>query len=699
MQLQDTTDPLQLQSQTIKQALLYLAGMCDGAATRDGHGFNGADSEFGHNLARAAKTWGLSPRQEFEACKMMRKYWRQLKTAGIVLPKPYLNQYSITIESDELATVTNESKGSTYQLIRDSWGDFSCECEAASNGNKCGHIQYAERKWAMPAKPKRWVDDTDANAAMLEVMGVEDESADCDLEKAKRWETADFHLRQLDQFYELEAITSNQFRQLHDGWVAYAEGEGPRPGDYSISTPAQPIAPPTTTELEILPGIMATEGQAKALVDLMSFAAGGNALHLLTGFAGTGKSLLLQAWLKQLRESGFNGPVVFTAPTNKAVEVLRAMTVTWRLNVECVTCAKLLGLRPVINRETGREEFKKNYAEDSVIQDYDIVVVDEASMVSEDLFQYIAEESNILTKILFVGDYAQLPPVGESLSKTFTEIKQQSALTEVKRYSGSIAVVADDLRQNLSRRGEPLIETDYNEDGTKGIFVLTDESWHKQLIRAFTSDKSRANPDYCRALAWRNKTVDGLNTFIRQEIRGTGADRFVAGERLLATEHYALKDMNGAPKTLFNTSAEMEVLGAFEGSRGEWLVWILEVQMLDGEGKRYTIPVLHETEISRFEKAQQKIKKEALAGAKHRWDDFYSSRKAFAWVDYAYAMTVHKSQGSTFTNAFVDMSDILANHTKAMVTLPNGEKQLIYERNQLLYVALTRASDRIFIYE
>jgi len=634
----NTTPELQAQSEIIKSALLYLSGMCDGAHDKDGVGFNGADSEFGHKLAQSAAKWKLSPRQEFEACKMMRKYWRQLKKSDIILPKPYLNHYSLQIESDESAVCTNESKGSSYALIRDGFGDISCECEAFTNGNKCGHVAYAENHWG-------WIIS---------------ESIEQDLKG---------------------------FESQRDAFTISLEA--------SLSAPSTPC----DSTLEILPGIIATNDQAKALDELDGFVRGDNSLHLLSGFAGCGKTLLLQAWIKRLRESGDNRPIVFTAPTNKATEVLRVMVEQWKLGIECITCAKLLGLRPVINQETGKEEFKKNYAEDSRIQEFDIVVVDECSMVASELFEYIAEEANLLTKILFVGDWAQLPPVGEPISKAFMDIKTQSHLKEVKRYSGSIAVVAEDLRSNLGRRGEPLIETNYNEDGTKGTFVLTPDSWETNLLKAFRSEKSQLDPNYCRALAWRNKTVESLNEFIRNDIRGKDAPRFVVGERLLATEHYGIKDAVGRPQTLFNTSAEMEVREAMEGSAGEWLVWFLTVQMLDSEGKTYTIPVLHEDEVKRFESHQKKVKQQALKGDRSQWQTYYENRRSFAWVDYAYSMTVHKSQGSTFQNVFVNVPDILVNKTKAQITLPTGENQLIYERNQLLYVALTRASHRIFIFE
>jgi exodeoxyribonuclease-5 len=615
----------QVQSQIIRDALLHLAGLCDGAHDQDGVGFNGLDAQYGHSLAQQAAKRPLSPRQEFEACKMLRKYWRQLKKVGIVLPKPYLNHYSLKIHDEESATVANLSKGTQYEILRDGFGDMTCDCQAASAGALCGHLKYAADHWPIESQPV--------------------------------------------------------------------------PSQPLVEEPNRVEA--VETQVEMLPGIFATEGQAKALDELMAFAQdSGSVLHLLSGFAGTGKTVLLQAWLKRLRDAGDKRPVVFTAPTNKATEVLRTMVERWELGVDCVTCAKLLGLKPSINHETGQEEFKKAYSEESTIQIYSLVVVDESSMVSSQLFEYLVEEANILTKLLFVGDWAQLPPVGEPISRVFTETATSSNLTEVKRYSGAIALAADDLRRNLGRRGEPMFSTEHDGTGRNGLFVLTEDSWRANLLKAFQSEASQENPDYCRALAWRNRTVNSLNQFIRSGIRGVDCERFVIGERLLATEHYSRPDpMTGQPKTVFSTSAEMELVNAYEGTQGGWGVWLLEVQLLDATGLQTMIPVLHEREFKRFEQEQSRVKKLALSKDKSAWKTWHENRKQFAYVDYAYAMTVHKSQGSTFTNVFLDVGDILADRSDAVVTLPTGERQKVYERNQLLYVALTRAAERVFIFE
>jgi exodeoxyribonuclease-5 len=71
------------------------------------------------------------------------------------------------------------------------------------------------------------------------------------------------------------------------------------------------------------------------------------------------------------------------------------------------------------------------------------------------------------------------------------------------------------------------------------------------------------------------------------------------------------------------------------------------------EAARGRLVVLHEDEEERYENELQR--RLDIAKAKSRkWKQYYRLRERFARVDYAYAMTVHRAQGSTFDTAFVD---------------------------------------------
>lgn len=617
-----TINELDRQEQLILSALRHLSSLCDGATTQDGQGFNGTDSEFGHQLARQQT---LSTRQAYSAWKMLRKYWRQLKKANIVLPQKYQCQYHFTA-IDEGAIVANLSKGTTYELRLIGDEEFDCTCEAYQHGNECSHVKYVK-----------------------------------------------------DRVHLVPTVAPT-----------------PR------HVPPTPQTVVAHAEVQLLPGIIATPGQAIALEQLMDFAHGDKAIHGLFGFAGTGKSLLLQAWVSKLRQSGYDKPIVFTAPTNKAVDVLARMTDRWGLDVECKTCAKLLGLKPKTDPKNGEQYFEREYNGESTIGDYSIVVIDESSMVDsrktrDGIWEHLIQSAGLMTKLLFVGDYAQLPPVKETISKVFLEVVEPSTLTEVRRYRGAIADIATDLRENLGRRVEPYFTTNLNEDGTEGLYSLNKDSWESNCIRAFSSDKYRLDANYVRALAWTNKRVGEINSLIRNAIRGEGSPRFVEGERLMMSEHFSRErgayGASGYRYETIATSQEMEVLEAYEGSLDGFECWYLKVQLFDRDGTKMVIPVLHERSIKAFEEDQRE-----LAGAKS-WKLFYEKRQQFAWLDYAYAQTVHKSQGSTFQNVFVDLPDMLKNNTKNTFQWPDGKRELIWERNQLLYVALTRASHRVFVYE
>ncbi|MEB3355648.1 MAG: AAA family ATPase [Synechococcales bacterium] len=434
--------------------------------------------------------------------------------------------------------------------------------------------------------------------------------------------------------------------------------------------------PDLDTIPEVLPGIVLNQQQWQALQELEAFVRGRRKLHLLTGYAGTGKTTLLQALIKRLRQRGDRRTIAFSAFSNKATKVLDSMAERWGLDVDCMTCCKLLGLKPDIDPESGRQIFQPDQNSESRFDRYQLVVVDEASMINEEMWLLLTDAvSNLYqkTQLLFVGDVAQLPPINERASRVFTEIYDRSELTEVVRYGGAIGTLAESIRNQLDNRHLPPFATDANGDRTEGVYVVDRRNWEKLLIRAFQSESYRSDPDYVRVLAYTNARVNGLNQQIRTAIYGKDQPRFVAGERLIANA-----PCWAGEAILLQNSGECEVVEAVEGTQGPWQVWFLQV--LTDEEKQRTLTVLHESSATEF-KHQLKL----LAEEK-RWREFWDRKLLFHDLSYAYCLTIHKAQGSTFQNVFVDIPNTLVNRN-------------IQERNQLLYVAVTRAADRLFIYQ
>ena len=241
------------------------------------------------------------------------------------------------------------------------------------------------------------------------------------------------------------------------------------------------------------------------------------------------------------------------------------------------------------------------------------------------------------------------------------------------RYGGAIGLIAEDVRTNLERPGMPRAVSDRNEANTEGIFTLPQSHWEKLMLRAFKSDAYNQNPDQVRVLAYTNARVQYLNNKIRAAIYGEKAARFMPGERLVAKNACMGRD-----GILLQTSEECEVMDAhlvrFEG----WLVWELEVETDENQERK--LRVLHEDERQRF--------KEILSdySEKKQWMAFWDYKELFHDLSYAYSLTVHKSQGSTFQDVFVDVPNLMLNRK-------------VTERNQLYYVAFTRAAKRLFLCE
>ena len=453
-----------------------------------------------------------------------------------------------------------------------------------------------------------------------------------------------------------------------------------RPADCSPSLNASErpteAAVPAASLADVLPGVTLTSPQQAALEALEQFVGSAEKFYLLTGYAGTGKTTLLQALISRLRLRGDRRSIVLSAFSNKATKVLQGMSDRWGLAIDCMTCCKLLGLRPVIDDQTGTQIFQPDRQQDSQIDRYRLVIIDECSMINEDLWQLLVNAISGLydrTQILFVGDAAQLPPVGEPESACFRQIYQRSDLTEVVRYGGAIGVMAEDIRCHLERDRLPQFRSDTNPALTEGCFVLSRHRWEVLLLKAFTSEAYQRNPDQVRALAYTNRRVRQLNQMIRTAIYGDNIARFVPGERLLAN-NACLEDES----VLLPTSAECEVLEAARGRAGNWPVWFLEVETEDGQYR--TLRVLHESAQGDYD-----LKLQAYAKEK-RWIEFWELKQLFHDLTYAYSLTIHKSQGSTFQDVFVDLPSMFANRQ-------------VVERNQLCYVAFTRAAKRLFIYQ
>lgn len=385
----------------------------------------------------------------------------------------------------------------------------------------------------------------------------------------------------------------------------------------------------------------------------------------LRGYAGTGKTYVVSTLVEKLDNE--DCAVYVCAPTHKAVQVLRNHL---QVGVPTQTLHSFLGLRL---KPDGKGDYELVPDDKERDMEASIVVVDEASMVGRDEWQYIKATPDRV-QWLFVGDPAQLPPVNEEDSPALQV--PGATLEKVHRQATDNPVL--ELATKVRNQSWHGFRSKY-EDGQGVAITHNDDQFFGSLVRTFASDTFRENPEHARILAYRNKTVRAYNRRVRAERYGSEAPRFEVGEWIVARETW-YHDQRPLIKNSEEVRVESITEKRIEGDDlSSWKVWMLKVRGVY-DGMRREIAVLHDEEEERYQDALRRRREDAKDDAK-KWDRYYSLREQFAKVDYAYASTVHKAQGSTFDTVFIDYRDL---------QVCRGAEQ-----QALLYVAVTRPSRRL----
>lgn len=416
------------------------------------------------------------------------------------------------------------------------------------------------------------------------------------------------------------------------------------------------------------------EDQTAALDRILEWLANplGESFFVLKGSAGTGKTFTVKELVRQ-----FKGRIVFTAPTNKATKVLRATLKTPQYNPECRTIYSLLGLRLEPNGEI--KELK--VPDDPIdLSEFRLVVVDEGSMLNKAVLQEIQAALNTFKhlRVLFMGDAAQLPPVGEVRSPIW-DLPKIAALNKVMRHDNQILALATKIR-GVVDSPTPNLTLATDNDGKQGVWKI-DKNTFRALI-ASEAVKGRLTSGKTKIIAWRNATVDTYNALARMAIFSSEAvkSRWLPGDRLIFTE--PVKDFNDEIIATTDDEGLVErVQVEYHPIHGTVKCFRVTVQIDDGPlVVAYAVHPEGQVEFT-----QQTETLSAIARSNPRkWKDFWAFKESFHACRHAYAVTAHRSQGSTYETAMVDYQDILLNRTR-------------HEAFRCLYVACTRPTTKLVL--
>ncbi|MFM1901972.1 MAG: hypothetical protein RLZZ216_2548 [Cyanobacteriota bacterium] len=440
---------------------------------------------------------------------------------------------------------------------------------------------------------------------------------------------------------------------------------------------------------------------------------------VLSGYAGSGKTFLSMRLLRQVDAAGLCWTVV--APTHKAVGVLRqalnleGLQPTWYPS----TIHRLLRLK--LRRQGDRELCEPTEQTAMALEHLGLVLIDEASMVDSSLLSIALQCAHpFKTRLVFVGDPAQLPPVGEMESPVFAMGRAcTTSLTEVVRHQGPVLQLASCLRDGrIACDRPPLLPPLRSPQGT--VAALDRSQWLARAQEALRQASITDNPDAARILCWTNRSLEQLVPHARRAIHGDLADQMpvLPGEVLITrTAVMAPASRDGAetgeePDLVLGSNREL-VVEDVTPERCDLTEFGLSDADLRGDGQLALaglgVPVIDtlmarvrcgELELSLrllppvgsearqlLDRLLQRLRVQARDAGKRDgralWRRFFLIRDAFASLGPAAVLTVHRSQGSSFGEVFV-ADDVFWSNDLSL-------------RRQLVYVAVSRARHGVWM--
>ena len=367
-------------------------------------------------------------------------------------------------------------------------------------------------------------------------------------------------------------------------------------------------------------------------------------ISIITGGPGTGKTTIINTISKIYLDNGYN--ISLCAPTGRAAKRIEETT-----GIEAKTIHRMLGYIPSSYDDIGHFE----YNEDNSL-DTDVIIIDEMSMVDVVLFEKLLRGIKDNTRLIIVGDVDQLPSVGAGnvLRDLINSEKiKYTKLVDIFRQSESSNIIVNAHKINNGQ--EPTL----NEKNSDFFFLKTEtptitrnvvvDLISKRLPNAYGYDFSKD----IQILTQSRKGICGvfeLNRLLQDILnpKNETTDEILVGNKLFRVNDKVMQTKNNYNLSFFDSDGE-ENFGVYNGDMGH-IIFIdkssnkLTVEMDDKRLIDYTLEDLDNLEL-------------------------------------AYAITIHKSQGSEFKSVIIPMFD---------------GYRLLQTRN-LLYTAITRAKENIVL--
>lgn len=474
-----------------------------------------------------------------------------------------------------------------------------------------------------------------------------------------------------------------------------------------------------------------TNDQRIALEMLSTFLESEDRIFILQGYAGSGKTTLLKGVVEHLKS--LQKQYQLMAPTGRAAKVINQKT-----GFEATTIHK--GIYSFDELEEIEQSADKNDV--SFLYQYKlrnnidahnpVLIVDEASMVSDvlsqgeffrfgsgfllrDLITYSRiQEAGTSSKIIFIGDPAQLPPIGmnsspalnrDYLQDTYHLNAEVAEMKEVKRQDADngILLAATKIRQSLTSG----FFNDFNlTENKKDVF----NPLYQNYLETYKAQKGKKI-----IICYKNKTALDLNKYIRIDKFGGNLPIQSSDTVIIGANNYNLGIMNGEFAVVSEASATVETREVRfrvkdDKTEAVELTWRKGTIILPDEngqpktvsgyilenylyGDNYLKPEEQRALYVDFKNRYPKLKK-----GTDEFKEAISTDKYFNAIQlkYGYAVTCHKAQGGEWPNAFVFWDRGVKTNFNFLETKQDKNGKANADFYRWAYTAITRASEKLF---
>lgn len=456
-------------------------------------------------------------------------------------------------------------------------------------------------------------------------------------------------------------------------------------------------------------GITYNKEQQSAIVNAVSFLKTNTdptQYYVIEGKAGTGKTTIAKEILKEFEDE----QIYVAAVSHKAKGVIKSSFGDDTRGKKFFSIAGLLGMKGINDNDTQTTKFQVGLKVPLLDNPPALLVIDEASMITEDVLKKIININSSLSRpfqMLFLGDIGQIQPIRDEQSEFYRTHKdllnkksdifnskhKSKLITRVRQGEANpILPYADYFWENSQKENPELNPTQHivrnNQITDKGSLLFSNSEGEvlNSVIKAVKNAVEKGLTNHVKIVTYHVNEKTELNQKIHEALFGKNSD-YSKGDMLILNSPYDLPDVNAT----MENSSEIQIKSIQDTDVDEFGVHTL---YLETNGTAYTrtgneqkdcvIQVVSRNDIGLYNQKLQELASYAKrqtnrALKKQAWSDFWEYKGRYADVDFGYAITAHKSQGSTYDIVVVDEKDIMG------TTATSNQ-----EKSELIYTALTR---------